>query len=249
MTGERSYAVLPCAELDEALVFYGALGFVTTFVQRRPYPCAVVARDDLQIHLAAISGFDPAASYASVIITAPDLAPLYSEFASGLRDRFGKVPLKGIPRLLPIRRKAGTATGFSLVDVGGNWLRFYADADADADGDADADSAGHGPLRRVIEVAARQADARGDERQAIAVLDSGLLRHSTADPADRFEALLFRAELAMRVGSDPAPDLAAAAAILHEFGLGTHAAERLDTARREFTPVDDFDRTSPEPGD
>jgi RNA polymerase sigma-70 factor (ECF subfamily) len=49
MTGERSYPVLPCPDLDEALEFYRALGFEVTFSQRRPYPCAVVAREDLHI--------------------------------------------------------------------------------------------------------------------------------------------------------------------------------------------------------
>ena len=38
--------------------------------------------------------------------------------------RAGAVPLKGIRRLRP-RRKQGTVSGFTLVDVGGNWLRFY----------------------------------------------------------------------------------------------------------------------------
>src|SRR3712207_7980028 len=34
-------------------------------------------------------------------------------------------------------------------------------------------------LGRVIDVAARQGDSRGDDRQAIAVLDAGIERHGT----------------------------------------------------------------------
>lgn len=193
MTGERSYAVLPCPDLDEALEFYRELGFEVTFSQRRPNPSAVVAREDLHIHLAAIDGFDPAGSYASVIVTVSDPGEWHAAFAEGLRSSRGKIPIGGIPRLLPVRRKAGTATGFSVVDVGGNWLRFYR---ADAQEDDPAPRVG---LGRAIDVAARQADARGDESQALAVLDAALLRHPDAPAEERAEAEAFRAELRERI--------------------------------------------------
>jgi catechol 2,3-dioxygenase-like lactoylglutathione lyase family enzyme len=195
MSGERSYPVLPCADLDEALDFYRALGFEVTFSQRRPNPAAVVAREDLHIHLAAIEGFDPAGSYASAIITVPDPGQLHAAFADGLRRARGKVPIGGIPRLLPVRRKAGTATGFSVVDVGGNWLRFY------RDGAQEDDPAPRKGLGRAIDVAARQADARGDEAQALAVLDAALLRHPDAPELERAEAEAFRAELRDRLAA------------------------------------------------
>ncbi|PJJ62307.1 VOC family protein [Compostimonas suwonensis] len=204
MTGERSYAVLPCADLDEALDFYTALGFTVTFQQRRPNPSAVVELDDLGIHLAAIEGFDPAGSYGSVIITVPDPEGLHSSFRDGLRARFGSAPRRGIPRVLPPRRKAGTATGFTVVDVGGNWLRFYRSG-------ASEDEPARSGLGRVVDVAARQGDARGDDAQAIAVLDAGILRHPDAPVAELVEALLYRAELKARLGLDASDDLDSAA--------------------------------------
>lgn len=91
----------------------------------------------------------------------------------------GNVPLKGVPRILPLRRKAGTATGFSVVDAGGNWLRFYR-APTENALEEEAPRTG---LAGVIDVAARQGDARGDEVQAIAALVSGLARHADARPA------------------------------------------------------------------
>jgi len=197
MTGERSYPVFPCPDLDDALDFYRALGFTVTFEQRRPYPCAVVARDDLQFHLSAIEGFDPASSYASAVITVPDPGEMHDAFAAGLRTARGTIPRAGIPRILPIRRKAGTATGFTVVDVGGNWLRFY------RTGSDESEEARTG-LGRVIDVAARQGDARGDEAQAIAVLDAGLLRHPNARADELAEALAYRAELVERLGGEPA---------------------------------------------
>ncbi|WP_104133192.1 hypothetical protein [Cryobacterium sp. M91] len=203
ITGARTYPVLPYADLDSALDFYRALGFEATYSQRRPYPYAVVARSDPQIHLSAIDGFDASASYASVIITVPEPDEFYQAFSARLRAHYGKIPLKGIPRILPIRRKAGTATGFSVVDVGGNWLRFY--RTGTTRNEPAADRVG---LRRVIDVAARQGDARGDERQAISVLDAGPTRHPDAPAIERFDVLLYRAELCTRIDQDGAADLA-----------------------------------------
>jgi hypothetical protein len=41
MAGERTYPMLPCADRDDVLAFYVALGFTVTFQQRRPNPAAV----------------------------------------------------------------------------------------------------------------------------------------------------------------------------------------------------------------
>ena len=191
MAGERSHPILPCAKLDEALDFYNALGFAVTYQQRRPNPYAVVELEDIVIHLSGIEGFDAATSYASVIITVPELEQLHASFKEGLRRGYGKVPINGIPRLLQPRRKAGTATGFSVVDVGGNWLRFYATGSSE-------NEASRTGLGRVIDVAARQGDARGEEAQAIAVLDAGLQRYPQAPAVERDEALAYRAELEER---------------------------------------------------
>jgi catechol 2,3-dioxygenase-like lactoylglutathione lyase family enzyme len=225
MAGERTYPVLPCADLDDALAFYTALGFTVTFEQHRPYACAVVELDDIAIHLFAMDGFDPATSYGSAIITVAEPGERHETFKAGLRERFGKVPIKGIPRLLPPRRKAGTATGFSVVDVGGNWLRFYRHGSSEDD-----PAEQRSGLLRVVDVAARQGDSRGDEARAIAVLDAGLGRHPDAPPIEVFEALLYRAELQARTGADAAPDLAAARALLAEHQLGAEAERALTLA-------------------
>lgn len=156
----------------------------------------MVARGDIVVHLAEIAGFDPATSVSSVIVVVPELAELRADFAAGLRAAYGKVPAAGVPRLLSLRRKAGTATGFSLVDPGGNWLRFYA---AGSDGGETAEPRRTG-LARVVDVAARQGDARGDEEQALRVLDAGLQRHPDADPDEIAEALAYRTELLTRLG-------------------------------------------------
>jgi hypothetical protein len=83
--------------------------------------------------------------------------------------------------------------------------------------------------------AARQGDARGDDEQAIRVLDAGLLRHPDAPPADRFEAILYRAELKLRAGHDAVSDLDLAQALLETHTLGDVAEQRL-AELRQSTP-------------
>jgi catechol 2,3-dioxygenase-like lactoylglutathione lyase family enzyme len=233
MTGERTYPVLPCADLDDALEFYTALGFVVSFHQRRPYPCAVVELDDIAIHLFSMDGFEPETSYGSAIITVGDPGERHEAFKSGLRERFGKVPVKGIPRLLPPRRKAGTATGFTVVDVGGNWLRFYRHGSSEDD-----PTERRTGLGRVVDVAARQGDSRGNDVQAIAVLDAGLARYPDAPPIEVFEALLYRAELLARTGADAAPDLTAARALLVKHQLGAEAERAQSLAVETLRPAE-----------
>jgi catechol 2,3-dioxygenase-like lactoylglutathione lyase family enzyme len=190
--------ILPCADLDDSIAFYHALGFELTYRQQRPNPSAVVELGEIGIHLFELEGFDPASSYGSVIIAVSDPDGLYSGFAAGLRARFGKLPSSGIPRILRPRKRHGTVRGFSVVDPGGNWLRVSLLGDQEG-----AQEATTG-LARVIDNAARLGDAKGDDREAARLLANGLERFSEAPPIERARALLYLAELYARVGDQPA---------------------------------------------
>lgn len=120
----------------------------------------------------------------------------------------GSCPITGIPRITRPRRRQGAGAGFTVVDPGGNWLRVA------SYGGQEVPEAG-GELARVLENAARQADAHGDVARAVQVLDAGLARHAEAPAVDRVPVLAYLAELAVRAG-----DRARAAAVLAE--LRTH---------------------------
>lgn len=196
MAGERTFPILPCRELDDVLRFYEVLGFDVTFRQSRPNAYAVVRRDDLHLHFAAIVDFEAESSYGSVIVVVPDADALYREFADRLRAAYGKLPSAGIPRILRPRLKRGTVGGFSVVDPGGNWLRFSRAGDTE---DAQEPSAG---LALVLQSAARLGDAKGDHATAARMLDKGLVRHADAPATERVQTLVYRADLALRMG-DP----------------------------------------------
>ena len=195
VSGERMYPILPCRDIDEAIAFYAALGFERTYRQLRPNPSAVVARGELAVHLFGMPEFDPEGSYGSVIIVVPDPDALYHAFAAGLRAAYGRLPVSGIPRITRPRKRYGTVYGFSVVDVGGNWLRVSGIVDT-GEGTDPVDRG----LAGIVDVAARLADSHGDVPLALKTLESGIKRHREASGVDRARALLYRAELAVRVG-------------------------------------------------
>lgn len=198
MANEVTIPILPCRDLDESITFYEALGFVRKYRQNRPNPYAVVSRDDIHIHLFGIEGFDPEQSYGSVIVVVPDPDQLYEDFAAGLRAFYGKLPSAGIPRILRPRKKQGTVRGYSVVDPGGNWLRISKLGDIEGEAEDETTTG----LARVIDNAARQGDARGDDAFALKLLENGLAKYADAPGMERVQALLYRAELAVRIG-DP----------------------------------------------
>ena len=221
MANERTYPALPCTDIDEAISFYESLGFRKTYRQVRPNPYAVVALEDIQIHLFGMEGFDPAQSYGTVIIAVPDPDRLYQDFAAGLRKAYGKLPVAGIPRILRPRKKYGTVRGFSVVDVGGNWLRIYKLGETEEEDSAEKAEG----LAQIIYVAARLGDAHGDEALALKTLENGLARFADARAIELARAYLYRAELAVRTNDD---ELARAS---------LRAAKSLDLTQEERTTL------------
>lgn len=208
MANEVIIPILPCASIDETADFYTALGFTRTYRQTRPNPSIIVEREDIALHFGGIDGFDPAVSYGSCIVVVDDIGEIYEAFAAGMRATYGKVLVSGIPRMTrPRRRKnVGGLSGFSVVDTGGNWIRFFP-----RKGEAAADRPEPGRLGRALENAVVLGESKGDHAQAAKILDGAIRREAeTASALEVFEALVYRAELAARAGGDPEEFLARA---------------------------------------
>lgn len=198
MVGETTTPLLPCAAIDEITGFYEALGFRTTYRQKRPNGYAVVAREDLVLHFFSMDGFVPADSYGSCLVGVPDADALYTTFRDSLRARYGAVPTTGIPRLTRPRKRQQHIVGFSLIDPGGNWIRVHEQARTL---DTTAESTTHEPeqsaLAKALHAAVTLGDSKDDLQGAARVLDSALSRDTAAPAADRIAALVYRAELAL----------------------------------------------------
>ena len=150
--------MLPCGDIDEMASFWTSLGLAVTYRQVRPNPYLALRRNGIDLHYYGMDGIDPEQSYSTCGIVVADTAPLYDLFVQGLRDRFGKVPLTGQPRITRPRRRANNAglSGFSLIDPAGNWIRVNRRPDDDHEPRSVNDrtewvSAGGGPLARAVE--------------------------------------------------------------------------------------------------
>jgi hypothetical protein len=211
MANEVTVPLLPCASIDDIADFYTVLGFQITYRQRKPNPHVALQREDLNLHFFEMDGFDPEQSYGSCLVLTPDLEGLHRAFADGMRAAYGKVLVTGTPRMTRprARKNYGGIGGFSVVDPGGNWIRMVHHAPDAPQPAADAPPpAAAGPLAGALANAVVQADSRGDLAQAVKILD-GALRKPAEDPVVEVEALVFRAELAVR-----ADDQETAAAML-----------------------------------
>ncbi|MGK5629511.1 VOC family protein [Streptomyces sp. URMC 123] len=198
MANEVAIPMLPCHSIDDVVTFYEALGFSTTYRQARPTPYVALRREDLEMHFFAIEGFDPADSYGGCALYVPDTGALHRAFTDGLRAAYGKVPVSGIPRVTTPRKRKndGRRTGFTMVDPGGNWIRIFT---AEEQPEPAAAPSPANKLATALENAVVLGDSKGDIAQAIKILDANLAREQeSADPVDLVEALVYRAELALR---------------------------------------------------
>lgn len=189
MANELTIPLLPCASIDETASFYEMLGFSVTYRQTRPNPYVALRREDINLHFYELNGHIPEQSHSTCLVIVEDTGPLFEAFAAGMRAVHGKVLVSGIPRMTRPRLRNDRYTGFSVIDPGGNWIRINK---------ATQEPEARTPLARAVENAARQADARGDERQALKILE-GALRRAEPSP-ERDEAEAFRDELLERLG-------------------------------------------------
>lgn len=193
MANEQTIPILPCPDIDEIASFYEMLGFEVTYRQTRPNPFVSVRREDINLQFFSMDGYDPEQSYSTCAVVVPDIYALFEEFAAAMRAVHGKLLVSGIPRMTRPRLRNDRYTGFTVVDPGGNWIRIT--------------KVGKEPeattkLAKAMENAARMADARGDERQALKILEGALKRAE----GDTTEAEAFRDELIERIsGSGPRP--------------------------------------------
>lgn len=199
MAREIAIPLLPCRSIDEIEDFYRMLGFERTYRQAKPYPCVGVRREDLQLQFFGLDGFDPETSYGSCVVLVEDTLALYEAFAAGMRAVHGKVLVSGLPRMTrPRKRKnVGNISGFSIVDPGGNWIRIFHNTAA-ADDSTDEPTS---QLAKTMRNAVVLSDSKGDTAQAARILDSALIKHRESAPVtDLVEALVYGAELAIRLG-------------------------------------------------
>jgi hypothetical protein len=196
VANELTIPLLPCRDIDEIASFYEMLGFTRTYRQTRPNPYVCMQREDINLHFYGMDGHVPEESHSTCVIVVQDTAPLFEAFAAGMRAVHGKMLISGIPRMTRPRLRNDRYTGFAVVDPGGNWIRVTKAAQ---------EPEARTKLAKAMEDAARLGDAKGDERQALKILEGALKRTDGSEP-ELPEAQAYRDELVERIkGSEPRP--------------------------------------------
>ncbi len=233
MANEITVPLLPCRSIDEIVEFYAMLGFTQTYYQKQPYPCVGLKREDLNLQFFGMPEFKADESYGSCLVIVEDTEEIYRAFASGMRAAHGKVLVSGIPRMTrPRNRKnADNRAGFSVIDPGGNWIRFFASKVEPEDR-----AAAPSRLARMLQNAVVMGDSKGSEERAAKILHDALERERTiASSTDVLEALAYRAELAVRTGDNAT----AAHAISEARAIPLTAAQR-ETVAEALANLDDL---------
>jgi hypothetical protein len=228
-------SLLPCADIDEQAAFWTDLGLAVTYRQLRPNPYLALARGGIAVHYYGMPDWDPELSHSSCMITVTDTEPLFELFAAGLRERYGRLPVSGRPRITRPRQRAnnGGLTGFSLVDPAGNWIRVSRRGRSPADDDA----AAGGALTRAMANAVVLADSHGDPAQAHKILSGAVRRAVDAPVTELAPALAYLVELGRRLG-DAEQERTARERLL-ELTPGTPADRRaVATAQAEVEELD-----------
>ena len=191
---ETAIPMLPCSDLGETLAFYRILGFTVTYEQTKPYIYGALRRGDFELHFySPPNGINAADLQSRCLIMVDEVAEYHATFTSALRGHYGKVLVKGNPRIT--RFRPGQSR-FTVYDPAGTAVIFVQrDEPQKLEYGGSAELAG---LARVIDSARILRDFKNDDKAAARILIVGLARFGkTAPPVDQARALAALVELAV----------------------------------------------------
>ncbi|MFI6865577.1 glyoxalase [Nocardia sp. NPDC050406] len=219
-----SVPVLWGGNLPETLDFYRALGYQVTSEQTRPYTYGVVERDGYAVHFGPTpkDGVDAQVAYVGCLVLVDEVERLHADFTTALRARYGKVPVRGNPRITRFRPGQ---TRFTVVDPVGNAIIYIRRDEPDFEYGGDSSLEG---LARVLDNARILRDSKNDDKAAARALESGLKRFGATAPAvEKGRALAQLIEIATAMG-----DSARAEKMRRQLGdLELSEADRAEVAK------------------
>lgn len=111
--------ILPCPAVKEQAAFYEQLGFETVRIYARPYPYAVLKYGTLEFHFYGNKRIAPDENPQMCYVRTDDVDRVYEEMTSRLKEKTGKIPRSGIPRISKLKDLADDRR-FYITDMGGN---------------------------------------------------------------------------------------------------------------------------------
>lgn len=196
---ERTIPILPCRSIEPVLDFYTALGFRVTFRQSSPNPYAVVERGGIELQFFGTKRYEPAESVSTCYVLTDDVDGLYEAFRAGLKEAYGRIPTRGLPRIGPLKDMTYGVRQFLMTDPGGNCIRI---------GRKTSDDQSHrrppeGTFVKALHHASLLADSKEDPASAAKVIDRALrLGDERPTPVELLRLLVLRADVAGRLADE-----------------------------------------------
>ena len=199
--------LLPCATPAQTIEFYRALGFDVSDQQTKPYLYLAFAFDGIELH------FKEAAPSLAIgdeltggcLLFVDDVAGCHAVFSARLRQHYGRIPFRGLPR---IERLRPGQSRFQILDPSGNCLVFISRGEGEIEYGGSPELSGLAKAHDNVRVF---RDFKNDDALAARALDTALRRHRDEAPrVDLARALADRVELAVAL-ADPDAEQAAAA--------------------------------------
>ncbi|MEV4122977.1 glyoxalase [Micromonospora sp. NPDC049645] len=176
---ETMVPLLHCAAPEETVAFWRALGFEVAYEQLKPYVYLAFTWSGFQLHYGpAPKDLDPTKEQSGGCLVMVDaVAAYHAMFTEAMRRSYGKVLVKGLPRMT--RYRAG-ASRFSIVDPSGNTIIFIQrDEPKGLEYGGSTELEG---LARVLDNARILREFKMDDRAAYRALDSGMRRRAEDAP-------------------------------------------------------------------
>jgi hypothetical protein len=192
---EKTIPLLPCQTIQPVVDFYTALGFETTFLQKSPYPYAVVERGEIELQFFGLKAYDPTTSFSGVYVLTDDVESLFADFRARLKEAYGRIPARGLPRIGPLKDMSYGVRQFLMTDPGGNSLRIGQPISEDQSHRR----APEETFARALHYAALFVDSKEDLAGAAKVLDRALaVTGETPTAVQLVQLLVLRADVAQR---------------------------------------------------
>ncbi|MFI0978428.1 bleomycin resistance protein [Streptomyces sp. NPDC021093] len=229
---EKTIPLLPCQTIQPVVDFYTALGFETTYLQKSPYPYAAVQRGDIELQFFTMKAYDPTQSYSGIYVLTDDVDTLFADFRKRLKEAYGKIPARGLPRIGPLKDMSYGMRQFLMTDPGGNTLRVGQEISEDQHmRKAPAET-----FARALHHAALFVDSKEDLVGAAKVLDRALaVTDEVPTPAQLVQLLVLRADVAQRTGQPQE-----AAGLLDRVEAATLTAAEREPVRDELRRAADL---------
>lgn len=156
-----------------------------------------MTRGGSELHFGRVKGMDATGHlYNGCLVVGPAVEAVYREFTATFKEKLGRIPHSGIPRISWM--KPGT-TRFTLTDVSGNSMIFVDAESEEKDQETweKADDKNQSPLQKAVAMAIRFRDYKEDEQAAAKTLDVALRKAKDEEQLTLAEALVIRIDLAV----------------------------------------------------